>query len=80
MVRNTNLDLNNHLFEQLERLNDDELSDDELKSEINRSKAMTDVSRQIIDNGRLALDAQKLRAEYTGKVDLPKMIESDSDA
>lgn len=74
-VKNTSLDLNNHLFEQIERLNDTELEGDQLETEINRSKAMVDVSKQIIENSKLALDAQKLRAEYTGKVDLPRMIE-----
>lgn len=75
MARNTSADLNNHLFEQIERLNDTELEGDQLETEINRSKAMVDVSKQIIENSKLALDAQKLRAEYTGKVDLPRMIE-----
>lgn len=75
MTRNTSADLNNHLFEQIERLNDTELEGDQLETEINRSKAMVDVSKQIIENSKLALDAQKLKAEYTGKVDLPRMIE-----
>lgn len=75
MVRNTSADLNNHLFEQMERLNNEELEGDTLETEINRSKAMVDVSKQIIDNSKIALDAQKLKAEYTGKVDLPRMIE-----
>lgn len=39
-MRNKLTDLNNHLFEQLERLNDDELSEEELEKEIKRSKAM----------------------------------------
>ena len=74
-TRNTSLDLNNHLFEQLERLNNEELTDDELTKEIERSKALTGVSKQIIDNSKLALDAQKLRAEYTGEIDMSRMLE-----
>lgn len=74
-TRNTSIDLNNHLFEQLERLNDEDLTDDELQTEVERSKAITSVSKAIIDNSKIALDAQKLRAEYTGKIDLPRMIE-----
>ena len=33
-------DLNNHLFAELERLSDEELNEDELKSEIGRAKAI----------------------------------------
>lgn len=77
MQSNTLMALNNHLFEQLERLNDEDLTDEEFKKEIDRSKAMTGVSKQIIDNAKLALDAEKHRAEYGGSnyVNIPKMIE-----
>lgn len=77
-TRNTSLDLNNHLFEQLERLNDEGLTSEELEVEIERSKALTDVSKQIIENSKVALDAQKLKAEYTGQVTIPNMIEASS--
>ena len=75
MVRNTNLDLNNHLFEQLERLNDSDLSEEELEKEINRAKSMSAISKNIIENSKLALEASKLTAEYTGKVEIPYGIE-----
>lgn len=58
-MRNKLTDLNNHLFEQLERLNDDGLTNKELKDEIERSKAIETVAKQIINNGRLVLDTQK---------------------
>ena len=70
MVRNTSSHLNNHLFEQLERLNDDEMGGEDLKEEIERSKAMANISRVIIDNAKLSLDARKLRADLTGEVNL----------
>ena len=63
-MKNTFADLNNHLFEQMERLNDDDLNNEELDKEIKRAKAMTDVSSQIIENAALGLSAEKLRAEY----------------
>lgn len=50
-------DLNNHLFEQLERLNTTDLKGDELREEIERSKAVTSVAHEIILNGKLTLDA-----------------------
>lgn len=76
-MKNTLADLNNHLFEQLERLNDDELDPDQLDNEIKRSKAMTGISCQIINNAALALDAEKLRVEYGNRdVTLPGMLEN----
>lgn len=75
MQTNTLMALNNHLFEQMERLNDDSLSDENLKKEVQRSKAMTDVSAKLIENARLAFEAEKLRAEYgENVVNVPKMI------
>jgi hypothetical protein len=58
-VKNKLSDLNNHLFEQLERLNDDDLKGDDLHREISRAQAMCNVAGQIISNGRLVLDAAK---------------------
>jgi len=58
MNRNTLGDLNGYLFEQMERLNDPELSKEELKNEISRAQAITKVSAQIINNGNLVLKAQ----------------------
>lgn len=59
-------DLNRHLFEQLGRLNDKNLKGDALKEEMDRSKAMTDVSKQIIDSHNTHLEAVKLIATYKG--------------
>jgi hypothetical protein len=73
-MKNQLIDLNNHLFAQMERLSDEDLSLEGLKTEIERSKAITCISRQIIDNASLALDGQKFRAEYAGKYDAPVMI------
>lgn len=76
MPRNTLGDLNNHLFEQLERLNDEELTPDQLEMEMNRSSAMREVANSIIQNANLALKAEKLKIEYGGKqVQLPRMLE-----
>ncbi len=63
MPRNKLIDLNNILFEQLERLND-ELTPEELELELKRSKAICGVGRIIVDNAQVALDAQKHIDEY----------------
>lgn len=67
-MKNTLTDLNNYLFEQLERLQDDSLSQDGLEKEIQRSEAVQKVAKTIIDNGALALQAKKHLDEY-GKGD-----------
>lgn len=63
-MKNTLNDLNNYLFEQIERLNDDELNDEQLEKEIRRSEAVQKVAKTIIENGQLALNAKKYVDEY----------------
>lgn len=67
MTQNKLSNLNDHLFMALERLGDEELSGDQLTTEIERSKAISNVAGKIIDNGRLILDAQKTAAEFNGR-------------
>ena len=74
-MRNTLVDLNNHLFEQLERLNDEELTDEQLEKEIKRTDAMKDIATQIIANANIVLKATELNMEYSrGDVTVPKML------
>lgn len=72
-MKNTLSDLNNYLFESIERLNDDGLTDEELEREIKRSEAVQKVAKTIIDNGALALNAKKHFDEYgiNANVELP---------
>ena len=43
----------------MERVSDEDLKDDDLIREINRSKAVSNIAAQIINNAKLALDAHK---------------------
>jgi len=58
-MKNKLIDLNNHLFAQLEKLSDDDLKAEQLQEELSRAKAVTGVAAQIINNAKLALDAHK---------------------
>lgn len=58
-MKNTLSDLNNYLFEAIERINDDELSMEELDKEIKRSESVNKIAKTIIDNGNLTLQAKK---------------------
>ncbi len=74
-TKNKLVDLNNHLFEELERLNDEELKGEALQEERERAKTMATVAQTIINNGELALKAQKHFDEY-GKADhIPDMLQ-----
>lgn len=76
-IKNKLGDLNNHLFAQLERLNDEELKGEELKEELMRANAITNVAKEIISNGNLMLQATKLQVETLGRsqTNMPKMLE-----
>lgn len=79
-MKNTLTDLNNHLFEQLERLNDDELDDAQLEKELKRAEGMTKVATQIIQNAELAYKTMVHMAEYgydrkDAREVLPPMLE-----
>ena len=74
-TKNKLVDLNNHLFEELERLNDEELKGEALQEERERAKAMANIAQTIINNGELALKAQKHFDEY-GKADhIPDILQ-----
>lgn len=77
-MKNTLSDLNNYLFEAMERLTDDTLSSDQLEQEIKRAESMSKVANQIIQNGELAYRTMVHMDEYGYNVDrnnVPTMLE-----
>lgn len=78
-MKNTLMDLNNILFEQLERLNDDSLVDDELEIQLKKTDQIVKVSEKIISNGELAFKAIQHKDKYygTGGKSLPPMLEGE---
>lgn len=76
-MQNTLGDLNNHLFAQLEKLDDDNLNEEDLESEIKRTEAMAKISEQIIRTGELQFKAMQHMDEYgyNRKKSVPEMLE-----
>jgi hypothetical protein len=63
-MENKLTDLNNILFEQIERLNDDDLQGDALKQQIKKSRTIESIAGMIIANANTVLKAEKLKMEY----------------
>lgn len=59
-MKNKLTDLNNHLFEALERVNNEDLEGQDLKDEITRARAVAALGREIVNNARVVLDAEEL--------------------
>lgn len=64
MPNNTISDLNNHLFAQLDRLAQPNLSDGEMKTELERAKAVSTIADNIIDSSALRIKAAQVYGEY----------------
>ena len=71
-MKNTTLDLNNHLMAQIERLSDEDLTGEELDAEVTRATALGKVAQTMIANNRLVLDAAVVAQESS--VALPEQI------
>lgn len=80
-MANNLTNLNDILFDQIRRLEKDDLSDEALEKEIKKSEQLTKLSVVVLNNAKLALDAQKQFDEYgTGRsVDIPLLgVNNDS--
>lgn len=75
-MKNSLSDVNNYLFEQLERLNDDEAlsENDNFDKELKRAKAVSTLCSTIVANANLILNAKKY-AEENGIVNEKEVLE-----
>lgn len=82
-MKNNLADLNNILFEQLERLQDDELCCDEetAEREIKKTEAIGKIAEQVIEIGALQLKALSLQNEWgIQKGNMPELLENKKNA
>ena len=70
---NSLADLNEILFNQIQKIQNEDVTDEELEKEIKKSEAITKLSSQVLSSANIALQAQKQFDEYgTGRtVDIP---------
>ncbi|MBN8852253.1 MAG: hypothetical protein BGO55_00725 [Sphingobacteriales bacterium 50-39] len=62
-MKNKISDLRDHMFAQLERLGDEDLSEEDLKKEISRAQAISEVGKVIVESAK----TEVLYAKLTGK-------------
>lgn len=73
-MSNNITDLNAILFNQLRRLDDPTLAADKLADEVERTKAITVVARELLTSGQLQLQAEKARGELIGLNPMPGFL------
>lgn len=76
-TKNTLLDLNDHLFMQIERLNDDDLTGGQLVDEVKRAQAMTGLASQIIGSAGLMLKAVQVNSDIETEGTVPRLLIGD---
>ncbi|MDT2848790.1 hypothetical protein P7H60_06415 [Vagococcus carniphilus] len=77
MQRQNLSDLNGYLFEQLDRLNQDDITQQQLDTEVKRAKSINDTARNIVENAKTVLAATKAfdtTENMNADVEKPKML------
>lgn len=82
-MKNKLTDLNDYLFETLENLMDNDLSEEQMEREISRAAAVCKVAEVVVKNGELALKTMQHLNEMGYGTDkqnkslapVPKMLE-----
>ncbi|WP_066517643.1 hypothetical protein [Sphingobium cloacae] len=79
-MKNKLTDLNNHLFAQLERLAEEDLSAEQIDTEVKRADAIVALSDQIVSAANLQLKAVQVLALHGDRFKHPlaTMIEDKS--
>jgi hypothetical protein len=76
-MKNKISDLRDHMFAQLERLGQDDLSTEDLKKEIERAQAISEVGKVIVESAKTEVMYAKLTGQHN---EAPtKFLEQDED-
>lgn len=73
MTKNKLKDLNDHLFAQLERLADEDLTPEQLAREVQRSAAIVNLADQVVATASIQLKAVQLAADHGTLIKVPFM-------
>lgn len=74
MARNKINDLRDHLFAALERLDNDELTAEELQKEIEKAEAISGLGNVIINSAKIEVDFMKATGMISTTSDLFKGV------
>ena len=76
MARNKISDLRDHMFAALERLNDESLSNEQIKEEVDKAKAISSIGSVIINSAKLEVDYLKATGRIDSDSEIFKNIDS----
>lgn len=60
-MKNKANDLRNHLFAALERLNDENIKEEDLRNEISRAQAVAEIGKVLVDSAKTAVLYAKIK-------------------
>lgn len=78
MARNKINDLRDHLFAALERLDNDELSAEELQKELDKAEAVAQIGNVIINSAKIEVEFIKATGMIRTNTDLFKGVQDES--
>jgi len=76
MAKNKLSDLRDHIFSALERIDDDQLTPEQLDYEIKKANAVANLSSMIIQSAKIEVDFIKVTGRLDSKTELFKSIDS----